>query len=256
MRLTPEMKEEKRVRISNALERAAWVLRPGSDSFMVPIIALACTALIMYALASFFASTVLPASEAMVAAFSKYPDAAASYDTALSALPPLPEYSGLVVIAWIGCAVFAAQAIVRCIVRGLLEIASWIINPKKSFYATLLFPRAHSEKRLLIKHLASAEAIRAFDTNIEHYADLAKSDELFDKALDFVCASKLNMRGWRFLEEPRRGLFVFHNPRKNQTFDICVALDGSAVTPQYIEASQEHVASSIEEAIKKYQEQR
>lgn len=127
---------------------------------------------------------------------------------------------------------------------------------KESFYATLLFPKAHSEKRLLIKHLASAEAIRAFDTNIEHYADLAKSDELFDKALDFVCASKLNMRGWRFLEEPRRGLFVFHNPRKNRTFDICVVQDGSAVTPQYIEASQEHVASSIEEAIKKYQEQR
>lgn len=247
------MKEEKRIKISNTLERAAWALRPGSASFAVPIIAGACTILIMYAFGRFFASTVLPASEAMVTAFSQYPDAAASYDAALSNLPPLPEYSGLAVIAWIGCLVFSTQALVRCIVRGLLEIASWIVNPKKGLYAARLFPRAKPEKRELIMDLADANAIRSYDWDKERYIERADVDELFDRALGFICASKLYMRGWLIWEEPRRGLFIFHNPRKEQWFNISVAKDGSTVTAQYIEGSQEHIASSIEEAIKKYQ---
>jgi len=72
-----------------------------------------------------------------------------------------------------------------------------------------------------------------------------------DMCITYIEKEKFDIKDWQLFEIPIYYAHVFYNPKTEQMFDIAVFADGE-VTPRYISKGNEKDATSILEAIEKY----
>lgn len=73
-----------------------------------------------------------------------------------------------------------------------------------------------------------------------------------DMCITYIAKEKFNITDWQLFEIPIYYAHVFYNPKTKQIFDLAVFDDGEVI-PRYIANGSEKDATSIQEAIKKYQ---
>lgn len=83
--------------------------------------------------------------------------------------------------------------------------------------------------------------------------DFVIDDELIglDLCITYIEKENFNIMDWQLLEIPIYYAHVFYNPKTEQMFDIAVFDDGEVI-PRYIMNGNEQDATSIQEAIEKY----